>query len=83
MNELTRTNLEETTSGLPAEAAVHQSLAVALARAEVDQQIATSRALPRSIQRAVSNITTLATLDEETAARWARAASCSSRATSC
>lgn len=44
------------------------SLAVSLARAEIDQQIATSRALPRSIQKAVSNIMTLATLDEETAA---------------
>ena len=42
-------------------------LAVSLARAEVDQQIATARAYPRSIDRAVKNITTLATLDEETA----------------
>ncbi|WP_276200615.1 hypothetical protein [Chelatococcus sp. XZ-Ab1] len=44
-----------------------QSLAVALSRAEVDTQIATARAMPRSIQRAVQNILTLATLDEETA----------------
>jgi hypothetical protein len=42
----------------------HSSLAVSLARAEVDQQIATARAMPRSITRAVANITTLATLDE-------------------
>lgn len=47
--------------------AVHQSLAVSLARAEVDQQIATARAMPRSIQRAVNNIMTLATLDEASA----------------
>jgi len=48
--------------------AVQQSLAVSLARAEVDQQVATARAMPRSIQRAVNQITTLATLDEDTAA---------------
>ena len=46
---------------------VNQSLAVSLARAEVDQQIATARAMPRSIQRAVSSIMTLATLDDESA----------------
>jgi hypothetical protein len=65
-------NEEETREGMPAESgnalAVQSSLAVSLARAEVDQQVATARALPRSIQRAVNNITTLATLDEETAA---------------
>lgn len=42
-------------------------LAVSLARAEIDQQIATARAFPRSIDRAMKNILTLATLDEETA----------------
>lgn len=46
---------------------VSQSLAVSLARAEVDQQIATARAMPRSIKRAVANITTLATLDDVSA----------------
>jgi hypothetical protein len=46
---------------------VHASLAVSLARAEVDQQVATARALPRSIKRAINNIKTLATLDVETA----------------
>lgn len=45
----------------------NSSLAVSLARAEVDQQIMTARAMPRSIQRAVDNIMTLATLDVETA----------------
>lgn len=44
-----------------------QELAISLARAEIDQQITTARAYPRSIERAVRNITTLATLDEETA----------------
>lgn len=42
-------------------------MAVALARAEIDQQITTARAYPRSIDRAMKNILTLATLDEETA----------------
>ncbi len=42
-------------------------MAVALARAEIDQQISTARAYPRSIDRAMKNILTLATLDEETA----------------
>ena len=44
------------------------SLAIGLTRAEIDSQVATARAYPRSIQKAISNITTLATLDEETAA---------------
>ena len=53
---------------IPAES-IHQepTLAVSLARAEIDQQISTARAYPRSIDRAVKNIITLATLDEETA----------------
>ena len=45
----------------------HSSLAVSLARAEVDQQITTAHAYPRSITRAVQNIMTLATLDERSA----------------
>ena len=43
------------------------TLAMSLARAEIDQQIATAHAYPRSIDRAKKNILTLATLDEETA----------------
>ena len=43
------------------------SLAMGLARAEIDQQIATARAYPRSIKRATDAIFTLATLDEQTA----------------
>lgn len=46
---------------------IQQSLAVSLARAEVDQQIATAHAMPRSIKRAVASITTLATLDDVSA----------------
>jgi hypothetical protein len=45
----------------------NQSLAISLARAEVDQQVATARALPRSIEKAVRNITSLATLDDQSA----------------
>ena len=45
----------------------NQSLAISLARAEVDQQVATARAMPRSIEKAVRNITMLATLDGESA----------------
>jgi hypothetical protein len=64
----TKRDEEETVSGLPAAyLGAHGSLAVSLARAEVDQQIATARAMPRSISRAVQNITTLATIDEQSA----------------
>lgn len=65
MNKLI-THSDETAAGLPA-MLEQGSLAVSLARAEVDQQIATARAWPRSISRAVANITTLATLDEKSA----------------
>lgn len=64
----TRAVDDEGTYGLPAAyEEKHASLAVSLARAEVDQQITTARAFPRSITRAVKAIMTLATLDEETA----------------
>ncbi|TXH51337.1 MAG: hypothetical protein E6Q97_18760, partial [Desulfurellales bacterium] len=43
------------------------SMSVALAGAEIDTQIATAHKFPRSIQRAIDNIMTLATLDEATA----------------
>lgn len=43
------------------------SLAVSLTKAEIDQQISTARAYPRSLKRAVNAIMTLATLDAETA----------------
>lgn len=44
-----------------------QSLAVSMAIAEVDQQITTAHAYPRSIDKAMKNILMLATMDEETA----------------
>lgn len=45
-----------------------KSMAVSLARAEIDMQITTAHAFPRSIDRAVKNIQSLATLDQQTAA---------------
>src|SRR5262245_66016358 len=36
-------------------------------RAQIDTQIATARAYPRSVRTAINNILTLATLDEQTA----------------
>ena len=55
--------------GLPDgyESATSASLAVQMAVAEVDQQITTAHAYPRSIDKAVKNILTLCTMDEETA----------------
>ena len=55
--------------GLPDgyDSATSASLAVQMAVAEVDQQIATAHAYPRSIDKVMKNILTLATLDEETA----------------
>lgn len=44
-----------------------EPMAVGLARAEIDVQIATARKFPRSIARASENILTLVTMDEETA----------------
>ncbi|RWX72528.1 hypothetical protein [Mesorhizobium sp. M2A.F.Ca.ET.039.01.1.1] len=38
-----------------------------IVRAELDAQIVTAKQFPRSIQRVIGNITTLATLDEDTA----------------
>lgn len=57
----------EVVTGLPVGYGGNSSLAVNLARAEIDQQIATARAMPRSVKRAMANITSLATLDEESA----------------
>ena len=52
---------------LPEGFGVSHTLAIALTRAEIDQQIATARALPRDIKLAMRNINTMATLDEQTA----------------
>lgn len=43
------------------------SLAVSLSRAEIDQQISTAHAWPRSVTRVMDNVMSLATLDEESA----------------
>lgn len=43
------------------------TMAVSLARAEIDHQITTARAYPRSVTKAVQNILTLATLDADSA----------------
>lgn len=44
-----------------------ESMAVSLSKAEINQQIATARQYPRSIERTVKSILTLSTMDEETA----------------
>lgn len=73
MNALSKTeshDLEtgEVKAGLPVGyQSGNQSLAVSIAMAEVDQQITTAHAYPRSVDRAVRNILALATMDEETA----------------
>jgi hypothetical protein len=56
----------EVVNGLPALAQA-SPLAISLARAEIDQQISTAHAYPRSIDRAVKNSLTLATMDEQAA----------------
>ena len=43
------------------------SLAVSLSRAEIDQQISTAHAWPRSVTRVMDNILSIATLDEKSA----------------
>jgi hypothetical protein len=61
---------EETGEIIPAGqalSAIDTAALATLVRVEIDQQIATARAYPRSIDRAVKNIVALATLDEETA----------------
>lgn len=45
-----------------------ESMALIIAKSEINQQIATAHAYPRSIERSVKSIMTLATLDAETAA---------------
>jgi len=68
MNEIvTQSTGTEVEAALPIGYGENTSLAVSLARAEVDQAIATARAMPRDIARAIRNINTLATLDEMTA----------------
>ena len=49
------------------ELSLTEPMAVGLARAEIDAQIATARRFPRSVTRASENILSLVTMDEETA----------------
>ncbi|UFX42144.1 hypothetical protein HAP47_0023065 [Bradyrhizobium sp. 41S5] len=49
-------------------AVVVESAMPAMLRAEIDGQIATAKMYPRNVSRAIGNIKSLATLDEETAA---------------
>jgi len=68
MNEIVpQSTGTEVDVALPTGYGENASLAVSLARAEVDQQIATARALPRNLSRVVKNILTLATMDERSA----------------
>jgi hypothetical protein len=49
-------------------AVVETGMVTALARAELDTQIATARAYPRSIKTVINNVMSLVTLDEQTSA---------------
>jgi hypothetical protein len=48
-------------------AAATESLAIGLTKAEIDQQVATAKAYPRSISRVSQNILSLVTIDEQAA----------------
>lgn len=56
---------EETTGGLPT--TIEVGMAVRLARAEIDHQIATAHAFPRKLSLVMQNILSLVTIDEESA----------------
>lgn len=64
---MTDANVLDETDQLPAGLGGTQSLAVGIIRAEIDQQIATARAFPRSIKQVTDRIFSLATLDKESA----------------
>ncbi|PYF04993.1 hypothetical protein BJ122_102219 [Rhodopseudomonas faecalis] len=65
-NDIITSNGEVIEGDLPA--LLDTTMASALARVEIDSQVATARNFPRSIQAAVDAIKALATLDEQTAA---------------
>lgn len=54
----------ETSTALTTE---QMSLAIGLSRAEIDQQIATAHAYPRSVSKVTKNVLSLVTLDEQSA----------------
>lgn len=61
-------NIHQDDAGqLPALLGTPSSLAIGMARAEIDQQITTARAYPRSVKQVLDRIYSLATLDEQSA----------------
>src|SRR4051812_8256475 len=67
-NQDPRDIIEEQPQQSSVPALVESSTMPLLLRAEIDSQVTTARQYPRDMKKAMSNITTLATLDEETAA---------------
>jgi hypothetical protein len=63
-----RDDIDAAAATAPQLPAVIDSAMPAILRAEIDGQIATARQYPRNVHNAIRNITSLATLDEETAA---------------
>lgn len=63
--EIIEVDREELSSGLPA--TIDVGMAVRLARAEIDHQIATAHAFPRKLSLVMQNILSLVTIDEESA----------------
>lgn len=64
---MTDSTVMDETDDLPRALTVPQSLAVGIARAEIDQQITTARAYPRSLKQVGDRVFSLATLDRESA----------------
>lgn len=65
MNQVTR--YDPDTGELPATTSQSESMVGALAKAEIDTQIATAHAYPRSVARAIKNINSLVTISAEAA----------------
>lgn len=65
MNEIITVDGEVVETGVPV--LLDDAMAGTIARAEIDMQIATAHRYPRSVKRAIDNILSLATLDEQTA----------------
>ena len=65
MNEIVTVDGEVVETGIPV--LLDDAMAGTIARAEIDMQIATAHRYPRSVKRAIDNILSLATLDEQTA----------------
>lgn len=67
MNDISNVNQDNATALQPFEMGANQSLAAALSRVEIDQQISTAKSFPRSLDKVVKGVLSLATLDEESA----------------